>query len=59
MQEYKAKNKEKCLLSHEDASLDDINDLQSLPRVRTREQLHAKFSLGELPQEFLNEVVEK
>ncbi|RYQ84670.1 hypothetical protein Ahy_B10g104126 [Arachis hypogaea] len=29
MQEYKVKSKGKYLLSHEDASLDDINDLQS------------------------------
>ncbi|QHN82677.1 Protein FAR-RED ELONGATED HYPOCOTYL [Arachis hypogaea] len=30
MQEYKAKSKEKCSLSHEDASLEDINKLQTL-----------------------------
>ncbi|RYR73748.1 hypothetical protein Ahy_A02g008243 [Arachis hypogaea] len=35
MQEHKAKNKGKCLLSYEDASLDQINDLQNPPRVRT------------------------
>ncbi|RYR51631.1 hypothetical protein Ahy_A06g026610 [Arachis hypogaea] len=36
MQEYKAKSKRKCSLSHEDASLEDINELQSPPCVRTR-----------------------
>ncbi|RYR20292.1 hypothetical protein Ahy_B03g065407 [Arachis hypogaea] len=36
MQEYKAKSKEKYLLSHENIFLDDTNDLQSLLRVRTR-----------------------
>ncbi|RYR03861.1 hypothetical protein Ahy_B06g083251 [Arachis hypogaea] len=36
MQEYKVKSKEKCSLSHEDAFLEDINDLQSPPRMRTR-----------------------
>ncbi|RYQ95681.1 hypothetical protein Ahy_B08g091025 [Arachis hypogaea] len=29
MQEYKAKNKKKCSISHEDAWLEDINELQS------------------------------
>ncbi|RYR53444.1 hypothetical protein Ahy_A06g028560 [Arachis hypogaea] len=29
MQEYQAKYKGKCLLSHEDAKLNDVNDLQS------------------------------
>ncbi|RYR39861.1 hypothetical protein Ahy_A09g045495 [Arachis hypogaea] len=33
MQEYKAKSKEKYFLSHEDAFLDQINNLQSLPRL--------------------------
>ncbi|RYR54229.1 hypothetical protein Ahy_A06g029494 [Arachis hypogaea] len=36
MQEYQAKSKGKCLLSHEDAILNDVNDLQSPPRVRAR-----------------------
>ncbi|RYR03335.1 hypothetical protein Ahy_B06g082218 [Arachis hypogaea] len=36
MQEYKAKSKEKCSLSHEDTSLENINELQSPPRVRIR-----------------------
>ncbi|RYQ99167.1 hypothetical protein Ahy_B07g087056 [Arachis hypogaea] len=36
MQEYQAKNKGKCSLSHEDATLSDVNDLQSPPRIRTR-----------------------
>ncbi|RYQ83900.1 hypothetical protein Ahy_B10g102781 isoform B [Arachis hypogaea] len=36
MQEYKAKSKKKCSLSHEDAFLEDINELQSPPWVRTR-----------------------
>ncbi|RYR34006.1 hypothetical protein Ahy_A10g048713 [Arachis hypogaea] len=31
MQEYKAKSNEKCLLSYKDASLEDINELQSPP----------------------------
>ncbi|RYQ95963.1 hypothetical protein Ahy_B08g091370 [Arachis hypogaea] len=35
MQEYKTKSKGKCSLSHEDASLEDTNELQSPPRVRT------------------------
>ncbi|RYR27161.1 hypothetical protein Ahy_B02g061497 [Arachis hypogaea] len=36
MQEHKVKSKEKYLLSHENASLDQINDLQSPPLVRIR-----------------------
>ncbi|RYQ84721.1 hypothetical protein Ahy_B10g104194 [Arachis hypogaea] len=44
MQEYKAKSKEKCLLSYKDASLEDINELQSAPRVRIRG--HPKNRLG-------------
>ncbi|RYR67451.1 hypothetical protein Ahy_A03g013822 [Arachis hypogaea] len=39
MQEYKAKSKEKYLLSHENIFLDDINDLQNLSCVRTRRRL--------------------
>ncbi|RYR52597.1 hypothetical protein Ahy_A06g027491 [Arachis hypogaea] len=35
-QEHKTKSKRKCLLSHEDASLDEINNLQSPPRVNKR-----------------------
>ncbi|XP_052117824.1 protein FAR1-RELATED SEQUENCE 5-like [Arachis duranensis] len=38
MQEYQVKSKSKCSLSHEDATLNDVNDLQSSPRVRTRER---------------------
>ncbi|RYQ96339.1 hypothetical protein Ahy_B08g092061 isoform B [Arachis hypogaea] len=36
MQEHKAKSKGTCSLSHEDANLEAINELQSPPRVRTR-----------------------
>ncbi|RYR53579.1 hypothetical protein Ahy_A06g028764 [Arachis hypogaea] len=36
MQEYKTKSKGKYPLSHKDVSLEDINELQSPPRVRTR-----------------------
>ncbi|RYQ94816.1 hypothetical protein Ahy_B08g089755 [Arachis hypogaea] len=36
MQELKAKRKGTCLLSHEDANLESVNELQSPPRVRTR-----------------------
>ncbi|RYR29008.1 hypothetical protein Ahy_B01g053268 [Arachis hypogaea] len=36
MQEYQARSKRKILLSHEEATLSDVNDLQSPPRVRTR-----------------------
>ncbi|RYR12538.1 hypothetical protein Ahy_B04g070041 isoform C [Arachis hypogaea] len=36
MQEYQTKSKCKCSLSHEDTTLNDVNDLQSLPHVRTR-----------------------
>ncbi|XP_015954109.1 protein FAR-RED ELONGATED HYPOCOTYL 3-like [Arachis duranensis] len=36
MGELKAKRKGTCLLSHEDANLESINELQSPPRVRTR-----------------------
>ncbi|RYR38127.1 hypothetical protein Ahy_A09g043081 [Arachis hypogaea] len=35
MQEYKAKNKEKYLLPHKAAFLDDIDNLQNPPRMRT------------------------
>ncbi|RYR03528.1 hypothetical protein Ahy_B06g082547 [Arachis hypogaea] len=36
MQEYQVRSKGKSLLSHEEAMLSDVNDLQSPPRVRTR-----------------------
>ncbi|QHO51999.1 Protein FAR-RED ELONGATED HYPOCOTYL [Arachis hypogaea] len=36
MQEYQARSKGKDLLSHEEATLSDVNDLQSPLRVRTR-----------------------
>ncbi|KAL4371202.1 hypothetical protein AHAS_Ahas06G0142200 [Arachis hypogaea] len=36
MQEYQEKNKGESSLSHEEATLSDVNKLQSLPRVRTR-----------------------
>ncbi|RYQ94912.1 hypothetical protein Ahy_B08g089880 [Arachis hypogaea] len=36
MQEYQAKSKGKSLLSHEEAILSDVNDLQIPRRVRTR-----------------------
>ncbi|RYR62853.1 hypothetical protein Ahy_A04g020605 [Arachis hypogaea] len=36
MQEHKAKKQGKSSLSHEDASLEDINELQSPPHMRTR-----------------------
>ncbi|RYR01254.1 hypothetical protein Ahy_B06g080125 [Arachis hypogaea] len=36
MQEYKANSKRKYSLSHEDVSLEDINELQSPPWVRTK-----------------------
>ncbi|RYR04376.1 hypothetical protein Ahy_B06g084094 [Arachis hypogaea] len=36
MEELKAKRKETCSLSHEDANLESVNELQSPPRVRTR-----------------------
>ncbi|RYR43459.1 hypothetical protein Ahy_A08g039867 [Arachis hypogaea] len=36
MQKHKAKSKGTCSLSHEDANLETINELQSSLRVRTR-----------------------
>ncbi|QHO00094.1 Protein FAR1-RELATED SEQUENCE [Arachis hypogaea] len=36
MEELKAKRKGTCSLSHEDANLESVNELQSLPRVRIR-----------------------
>ncbi|RYR09432.1 hypothetical protein Ahy_B05g077751 isoform B [Arachis hypogaea] len=36
MEELKAKRKGTCSLSHEDANLKSVNDLQSSLRVRTR-----------------------
>ncbi|RYR73547.1 hypothetical protein Ahy_A02g007933 [Arachis hypogaea] len=36
MKKLKAKRKGTCLLSHEDANLESVNELQSPPRVRTR-----------------------
>ncbi|RYR12134.1 hypothetical protein Ahy_B04g069673 [Arachis hypogaea] len=36
MQEYQARSKGKSLLYHKKATLSDVNDLQSPPRVRTR-----------------------
>ncbi|RYR13798.1 hypothetical protein Ahy_B04g070599 isoform I [Arachis hypogaea] len=44
MQELKAKRKGTCSLSHEDANLESVNELQSPPRVRTRG--HPKNRLG-------------
>ncbi|RYR08331.1 hypothetical protein Ahy_B05g075972 [Arachis hypogaea] len=35
MEELKGKRKGTCSLSHEDANLESVNELQSLPRVRT------------------------
>ncbi|RYQ79374.1 hypothetical protein Ahy_Scaffold6g108113 [Arachis hypogaea] len=36
MEELKAKRKGTCSLSHKDANLESINELQSPPRVRIR-----------------------
>ncbi|RYR35656.1 hypothetical protein Ahy_A10g050788 [Arachis hypogaea] len=36
MQEYQERSKEKSSLSHEEATLSDVNNLQSPPRVKTR-----------------------
>ncbi|KAL4389805.1 hypothetical protein AHAS_Ahas03G0081800 [Arachis hypogaea] len=36
MQEYQVKSKGNCSLSHENATLNDINDLQNPLRVRTK-----------------------
>ncbi|RYR16021.1 hypothetical protein Ahy_B04g073009 [Arachis hypogaea] len=36
MQEYQDRSKGKSLLSHEEATLSDVNDLQSPPHVKTR-----------------------
>ncbi|RYR15800.1 hypothetical protein Ahy_B04g072737 [Arachis hypogaea] len=36
MQEYQARSKGKSLLSHEEVTLSDVNDLQIPPHVRTR-----------------------
>ncbi|QHN76889.1 Transposon protein [Arachis hypogaea] len=36
MEELKGKRKGTCSLSHEDANLESVNELQSPPRVRTR-----------------------
>ncbi|RYR41185.1 hypothetical protein Ahy_A08g037576 [Arachis hypogaea] len=36
MEELKAKRNGTCSLSHEDANLESVNELQSPPRVRTR-----------------------
>ncbi|RYR29234.1 hypothetical protein Ahy_B01g053584 [Arachis hypogaea] len=36
IQEYQAKSKGKSLLSHREATLSNVNDLQSPPRVRTK-----------------------
>ncbi|RYR49995.1 hypothetical protein Ahy_A07g036538 [Arachis hypogaea] len=44
MEELKAKRKGTCPLSHEDANLESVNELQSPPRVRTRG--HPKNRLG-------------
>ncbi|RYR31701.1 hypothetical protein Ahy_B01g056578 [Arachis hypogaea] len=36
MQEYKSRDKGRTMLSHEDSSLDDVNEFQSPPHVKTR-----------------------
>ncbi|KAL4305539.1 hypothetical protein AHAS_Ahas16G0088400 [Arachis hypogaea] len=37
-QEYQERSKEKSLLSHKEATLSDVNDLQSPPCVETRDR---------------------
>ncbi|XP_020978133.1 uncharacterized protein LOC110271519 [Arachis ipaensis] len=44
MEELKAKRKGTCSLSHEDAKLESVNELQSPSRVRTKG--HPKNRLG-------------
>ncbi|RYQ93113.1 hypothetical protein Ahy_B09g099379 [Arachis hypogaea] len=39
MEEYQERSKEKSLLTHEEATLSNMNDLQNPPRVKTRVQL--------------------
>ncbi|QHO52965.1 uncharacterized protein DS421_2g43740 [Arachis hypogaea] len=36
MEEYQGKSKGKSLLTHEEATLSNVNDLQNPPRVKTR-----------------------
>ncbi|RYR75675.1 hypothetical protein Ahy_A01g000255 [Arachis hypogaea] len=36
MQEYKSRDTRRTMLSHEDSSLDDVNELQSPPHMKTR-----------------------
>ncbi|XP_057734529.1 protein FAR-RED IMPAIRED RESPONSE 1-like [Arachis stenosperma] len=36
MEEYQERRKEKSLLTHEEATLSNVNDLQSPPRIKTR-----------------------
>ncbi|KAL4381378.1 hypothetical protein AHAS_Ahas04G0127500 [Arachis hypogaea] len=43
IEEYKAKSKGKCFLSHEDALLDEINDLQSPSHIRIRRHFKNRF----------------
>ncbi|RYR61046.1 hypothetical protein Ahy_A04g018146 [Arachis hypogaea] len=43
MQEYQERSKEKSLLSHEEATLSNVNDLQSPPCVRTRGRPKNRF----------------
>ncbi|RYR19218.1 hypothetical protein Ahy_B03g063927 [Arachis hypogaea] len=44
MEELKAKRNGTCSLSHKDANLESVNELQSPPRIRTRG--HPKNRLG-------------
>ncbi|XP_015933166.1 protein FAR-RED ELONGATED HYPOCOTYL 3-like [Arachis duranensis] len=46
MQEYQERSKGKSLLYHEEATLSDVNDLQSPPRIKTRGRLKNKLGLN-------------
>ncbi|RYR33364.1 hypothetical protein Ahy_A10g047947 isoform A [Arachis hypogaea] len=48
MQEYQAKSKGKSLLSHEDATLSDVNDLQNPPHIANTMKKKKKPALSEL-----------
>ncbi|RYR68869.1 hypothetical protein Ahy_A03g015363 [Arachis hypogaea] len=58
MQEYQARSKGKSLLSHEEATLSDVNDLQSPPRVRRRGQPKSRLG-SNLGKKILNATKKK
>ncbi|RYQ79343.1 hypothetical protein Ahy_Scaffold6g108072 [Arachis hypogaea] len=57
MEEYQGRSKEKSLLTHEETTLSNVNDLQSPPRVKTRGRL--KNRLGSNLEKKISNLMKK